>query len=161
MKDILEKISSYNIFNYLLPGILFVIIAKSTTDYNLIQKDNIIGAFLYYFIGMTISRFGSIIIEPILKEAKFLKFRDYKHYVNACKKDSKIELLLEVSNTYRTLLSMIITLFLSKIYNLLSIKFNLDDSISLIIVSFFIFILFLFSYKKQTNFIIKRINANN
>lgn len=161
MKDSLEKISSYNIFNYLFPGILFVIIAKSTTDYNLVQKDNIIGAFLYYFIGMTISRFGSVIIEPILKEAKFLKFRDYKHYVNACKKDSKIELLLEVSNTYRTLLSMIITLFLSKIYNLLSIKFNLDDSISLIIVSFFIFILFLFSYKKQTNFIIKRINANN
>lgn len=161
MKDILEKISSYNIFNYLFPGILFVIIAKSTTDYNLIQKDNIIGAFLYYFIGITISRFGSVIIEPILKEAKFLKIRDYKHYVNACKKDSKIELLLEVSNTYRTLLSMIITLFLSKIYNLLSIKFNLDDSISLIIVSFFIFILFLFSYKKQTNFIIKRINANN
>jgi hypothetical protein len=161
MKDILEKISSYNIFNYLFPGILFVIIAKSTTDYNLVQEDNIIGAFLYYFIGMTISRFGSVIIEPILKEAKFLKFKDYKHYVNACKKDSKIELLQEVSNTYRTLLSMIITLFLLKIYNLLSIKFNLDSSITLVIVSSFIFILYLFSYKKQTNFIIKRIDANN
>ena len=37
MKEIIEKISSYNIFNYLLPGIIFVCISKEFTDYSFIQ----------------------------------------------------------------------------------------------------------------------------
>ena len=98
MKDILDKLTSYNIFNYLFPGVLFVIIAKATTDYNFVQEDNLLGAFLYYFIGMTISRFGSVIIEPLFKKIKLVKYRDYKEFIDASKKDSKIELLLEVNN---------------------------------------------------------------
>ena len=99
MKDILDKLTTYNIFNYLFPGVLFVIIAKATTDYDFIQEDNLLGAFLYYFIGMTVSRFGSVIIEPLFKKIKFLNFRDYKEYVVASKQDTKIELLSEVNNT--------------------------------------------------------------
>ena len=60
IKEILEKISSYNIFNYLFPGILFVFIANALIGYNLIQENILIGVFLYYFIGMAISRVGSI-----------------------------------------------------------------------------------------------------
>ena len=118
MKDILDKLTSYNIFNYLFPGVLFVIIAKATTDYNFIQEDNLLGAFLYYFIGMTVSRFGSVIIEPLFKKIKFLKFRDYKEYVVASKQDTKIELLSEVNNTYRTLNSMMFLLLILKLYNI-------------------------------------------
>lgn len=160
MKDIIDKISSYNIFNYLFPGVLFVVIAKNLTDYDFIQEDNILGAFLYYFIGMVISRFGSVIIEPFLKKVKFLKFREYHKYVTASKKDSKIELLSEVNNTYRTLNSMIILLLLTKLYNLLSIKFHFDISVSIVTLTILIFILFIFSYRKQTNYITKRIDAN-
>jgi hypothetical protein len=160
MKDIIDKISSYNIFNYLFPGVLFVIIAKHFTDYILVQEDNLLGAFLYYFIGMIISRFGSLIIEPILKKIKFLKFREYNRYVNASKKDSKLELLSEVNNTYRTLNSMIISLLFLKIYNSIEAKFEIDSSVSLIIFTVFVFLLFIYSYRKQTNYITKRIDAN-
>jgi hypothetical protein len=160
VKDILDKISTYNIFNNLFPGVLFVVIAKKMTDYNLILKDSILGVFLYYFIGMVISRFGSIVIEPILKKVKILKFKDYQNYVNASKKDSKIELLSEVNNTYRTINSMIFLLLLTKFFNYLSIKFQFDNSISIIIITILTFILFIFSYRKQTNYIIKRIDAN-
>jgi hypothetical protein len=160
MKDIIDKISSYNIFNYLFPGVLFVIIAKYLTDFNFIQKDNLEGAFLYYFIGMVISRLGSVIIEPFLNKIKFLKFREYKRYVNASKKDPKIELLSEVNNTYRTLNSMMILLLLLKIYNIFSIKFEFDISVSLVVLTILILILFIFSYRKQTNFITKRIDAH-
>ena len=45
----------------------------------------------------------TVIIEPILKKTNFVKFRDYPDYINASKKDGKIELLSEVNNTYRTL----------------------------------------------------------
>ena len=160
MKDIIDKISSYNIFNYLFPGVLFVIISKRLTDYDFVQDDNILGAFLYYFIGMVISRFGSVIIEPILKKVKFLKFREYNKYVIASKKDSKIELLSEVNNTYRTLNSMMISILCLKIYKSIETKFSLDNSVSLVILTILIFILFIFSYRKQTNYITKRIDAN-
>jgi hypothetical protein len=161
MKDLLDKLTSYNIFNYLFPGILFVVIAKSTTDYNLIQENNLLGAFLYYFIGMTISRFGSVIIEPVLRKAKFLKFREYKDFISASKKDEKIELLSEVNNTYRTLISMLFLLLLLKLYNYVALLFQLENTISLIILTFLITTLYLFSYRKQTNFVVKRIDANN
>lgn len=160
MKDIIDKISSYNIFNYLYPGILFVIIAKHLTDYNFIQEDDLLGVFLYYFIGMIISRFGSVILEPFLKKIKFLKFSEYKKYVNASKQDTKIELFSEVNNTYRTLNSMMILLLVLKLYNNLSERFEFDSSISIIILTVLIFVLFIFSYRKQTNYITKRIEAN-
>lgn len=58
MKEILEKVSSYNLFNYLLPGTVFVFVLSKISGYNFIQKDLLIGAFLYYFIGLVISRIG-------------------------------------------------------------------------------------------------------
>jgi hypothetical protein len=161
MKDILDKISSYNIFNYLFPGVLFVILAKSTTSYDFVQEDNLLGAFLYYFIGMTISRFGSVIVEPILKSIKFLKFTDYKRYVHASKQDSKVDLLSEVNNTYRTLNAMMFLLLLLKGYNLLSERFLFNNTVALGILTLLIFTLYLFSYRKQTNYITKRIEANH
>lgn len=161
IKDILDKISSYNIFNYLLPGTLFVFLTKEFAGYNMIQENNLIGAFLYYFVGMVVSRFGSLFIEPFLKKIKFVKFSDYKNFVKASKNDNKIELLSEVNNTYRTLLSMFILLSLLKTYLDLKIRFNILHTTSIILLVSFLIILFLFSYRKQTNYITKRIEANN
>ena len=161
MKDLLDKLTTYNIFNYLLPGVLFVVIAKALTDYDLIQENNLLGAFLYYFVGMTVSRFGSVIIEPILRKIKFLEFREYKDFVNASKKDVKIELLSEVNNTYRTLISMLFLLLLLKLYNVLAVFFQIENTISFIALTILISILYLFSYRKQTNFVVIRIDANN
>ncbi len=116
MKDLLSKLSSYNLFNYLLPGIIFVVLAKDLCNYSFIQQDIVIGVFLYYFIGLVISRFGSLVIEPLLRHVSFLKFADYKDFVAASKIDEKIELFSEVNNTYRTLCSLFILLGLLKIY---------------------------------------------
>lgn len=160
MKEILDKLSSYSIFNYLLPGIIFIIIAKETTDYNFVQENNLLGGFLYYFIGMIISRFGSVIIEPILKKVNFLKFRDYPDYIYVSKQDSKIELLSEVNNTYRTLNSMMFLLLILKLYNYCSNKLELNHTTALLILTILMLVLFLFSYRKQTNYITKRIDTN-
>ena len=160
MKDLLDKLTSYNIFNYLLPGILFVVILNEITNYNLILENNLLGAFLYYFIGMTISRLGSVIIEPILKKLKFLIFSDYKDFVNASKKDEKIELLSEVNNTYRTLTTMLLLLLIVKLHHYSSQYFQINNSISLTIVAILTTALYLFSYQKQTNYVRKRIDAN-
>jgi len=160
LKEVFDKISSYNIFNYLLPGILFIYLTKEISGYNLIQENNLVGAFLYYFSGMVVSRFGSLIIEPFLKWIKFVKFKDYKSFVNVSKNDSKIELLSEVNNTYRTLLSMLVLLCSQYLYLKAKNAFSISHTTTLILVTVFITILFLFSYRKQTAYISKRIEAS-
>jgi hypothetical protein len=93
MNELLTKLSSYNLFNYLLPGVLFAILASETTPHQFIQKDIITGVFFYYFLGLVVSRFGSLVIGPILKSLSFVKFADYKAFVAASKKDPQIEIL--------------------------------------------------------------------
>ena len=160
MKELLDKISSYNIFNYLFPGILFAVISKQLTGYSFLQDNLIIGAFVYYFIGLVISRFGSLSIEPLLRKLSFLKFANYKDFVSASKKDSKIELLSEINNMYRTLSSMFVLLLLLKLYELIESKVPILKDWSTYILLALLLVMFLFSYRKQTNYITKRIKSN-
>ena len=161
MKDILGKISSYNFFNYLLPGVLFVVILDELTTYSLTQENLIIGAFVYYFVGLVISRFGSLIIEPILKKVSFLEFSDYSDFVSASKQDSEIKIFSEVNNMYRTFISMLALLILLKLYELLAVKFLVPSEWNLYLLAIILLIMFLFSYRKQTRYISKRIKVNN
>lgn len=160
MKDLIDKLSSYNIFNYLFPGVVFVVISSKLTTYNFIQQDILVGAFLYYFIGLVISRIGSIFIEPFLKFIKFLNFAEYKRFVKASKADTRIDTLSEVNNMYRTICSLFLMLVTIKGYDWLSTKWIFLSERKIECLTLFLFILFLFSYRKQTNYITKRICAN-
>jgi len=159
MKDLFDKISSYNLFNYLLPGILFAVIANFFTTFSFIQEDIVLGAFVYYFIGLVISRFGSLIVEPFLKRISFVKFADYKDFISASKKDPKIELLSEGNNTYRTLSAMFILLLLLKLYDLVEVRFPLLRTWNSGLFIVIALCMFLCSYRKQTEYIKKRITA--
>lgn len=160
MKDLIDKLSSYNIFNYLFPGVVFVVISSKLTTYNFIQQDILVGSFLYYFIGLVISRIGSIFIEPFLKFIKFLKFAEYKRFVKASKADTRIDTLSEVNNMYRTICSLFLMLVTIKGYDWLSTKWIFLSERKIECLTLFLFLLFLFSYRKQTNYITKRIDAN-
>ena len=75
MDTFLEKISSYNIFNYLLPGVIFTIFFQKITNLVIFQNNTILDAFLVYFIGLVINRVGSLCIEPILEKLKLINQR--------------------------------------------------------------------------------------
>jgi len=158
MKEFIDKISSYNLFNYLFPGILYVIILKEITSYNIVQDNLILGVFLYYFIGLVISRFGSLIIEPLLKKLKIVSFIDYSDFINASKNDNKIEIFSEINNMYRTLVSLFFVVFLSKLYQVLVNNFIICNLFLPYLLVFLIFIIFLFSYRKQTKYIVDRVD---
>jgi hypothetical protein len=160
MKEFLEKISSYNLFNNLLPGILFVIITKHTTIYDFVQSDILLGLFLYYFIGLIISRIGSLVIEELLKKTNFIKYCDHKDFAEAQKRDKKIDVFLEINNIYRTLIAMCFLLLLLKLYEFCSLKFQFSGTITHIVLVIFILVLFLFSYRKQTKYVVKRVSYN-
>ncbi len=159
MKDILDKITSYHLFNYLIPGVLFVVIVDKFTMFSFIQEDLIIGAFVYYFIGLVISRFGSLVIEPVLKKISFLKFAKYTDFVSASKKDPSIDAFSEINNMYRTFVAMFILVGLTRLYQGVEFKFPILVGWSPYILISLLFIMFIFSYKKQTDYIRKRVES--
>jgi hypothetical protein len=160
MKDLLDKLSSYNLFNYLLPGILFAFFTEAFTHIKLLQKDLIVGVFLYYFLGLVISRVGSLIIEPVLKKIRFVEFAPYQDYVKASKIDTKIDVLSEANNMYRTFCALFLLIDIVVFYDFLSQKYLVIEVLSPYLCLIFLLILFLVSYRKQTAYIKKRISAN-
>ena len=157
MKELLDKITSYNLFNYLLPGVIFAVLASTFTEIDLIQDDVITGAFLYYFIGIIVSRFGSLFFEPFLKWSKFVRFENYENYLLACEKDSKIESLLETSNMYRTFAALFASLLSLKAYLAVERTLPTLGEYRAWVAIIFLLGLFLFSYRKQTKHIASRI----
>jgi hypothetical protein len=157
MNELLNKVSSYNIFNYLLPGIVFAVLASEILHYPLVQRNLLTAAFLYYFVGMVVSRFGSLIIQPVLRKLSLVRFEHYDHFIDAEKKDPKIEVLSEVNNTYRTFCALFILLLLLKLYlkveNRLPCLRQWDETI----LAALLLALFIFAYRKQTAFIKSRI----
>ena len=67
-EKIVDRISSYNLFNYALPGTIFVYTSKCLLNKNILVNSWIENFILCYFIGMILSRIGSLIIEPLLKK---------------------------------------------------------------------------------------------
>ena len=158
MDGLLDKISSYNIFNYLLPGSLFAVIADAVTGYRFIQEDIIVGLFLYYFIGLVVSRIGSLVIEPVLKAVRFVTFVDYGKFVEASKADSKIDVLSETNNMYRTLCALFLLLLLVVLFDRFAplLPWLVDGAPYIAGVA--LLIMFLFAYRKQTAYIVGRVN---
>lgn len=160
MKDILDKIGTYNIFNYLLPGIIFSVFVTKITRYNLVQEDVLVGAFVYYFIGSVVSRIGSLIIEPLFKWSGFIAFAPYTDFVAASKADAKIEVLSEANNMYRTICSLFLCIAVVYGYESVAARIELLNKILPTLCVIGLLILFSFSYRKQTAYINKRVSAN-
>ena len=117
MESLLEKISSYNILNNLIPGAVFVFLGKLLDIISLPLDGIVESIFVYYFCGMIISRIGSLVIGGIFERLKWIKYASKAEYVAAVKKDARIESLLETSNMYRTCASLFLTLGFVKVYS--------------------------------------------
>jgi len=154
MNDLMNKVSSYNLFNYLLPGAIFAVFIEKTTTYKILQSDMLINAFMIYFIGLIISRVGSLLIEPILK--KIVKFAKYEDFITASKEDEKIYILSESNNMYRTFIALFSILIIFKLYDNYC---SICKEYNIYIFPLLLLILFIFSYMKQTKYITKRVNA--
>jgi len=160
MNELLSKLSSYNILNYLVPGAVFSILAERMS---LIKSPDLIAEQLvwFYFMGMVISRLGSIIVEPILKSIGFVNYSDYGDYLAACRIDQKIEIMVEASNTYRTIATVFLSLLICTLFMSASEWFEIDERLRGNIAIALLFALFLLSFRKQVNFITGRVNHCN
>lgn len=163
MEKFIDKLSSYNLLNNMLPGAVFCYVLNVLMNINILRDKIIENLFIYYFIGMIISRIGSVIVEPICKKFKVVKFAPYKEFINASLKDDKINILSETNNTYRTMLSSFLILAIIKIYLFIAYKIVWLSKFTAALIIICLIILFVFSYRKQTDYIrnrVKHINGN-
>ncbi len=65
--SLFEKISSYNLFNYLFTGAVFLIGVDRIAGTQCVAWSLIAFVLVAYFMGMVLSRIGSLIIEPVLE----------------------------------------------------------------------------------------------
>lgn len=159
MADLIDKLTTYNLFNYLLPGTIFAALATTFTEYALLQDDLLVAFFVYYFAGLIISRIGSLGVEPVLKKLKVVTYAPYEDYVTAAAADPRLDTLSEVNNTYRTIVSMLLCLAALKCFEVLVERVEPPSWIPPVVLMVFLFVLFLLSYRKQTSYIYKRINT--
>lgn len=160
MKELLDKISSYNIFNFLFPGVVFSAFASKLTSYNFLQEDVFTGVFVYYFIGAVISRIGSVLVEPALRKTKIVSFSTYEDFIHASKADSKLEVLSETNNMYRTICALLMSVAAIYLYDKAERYFAFSNSVTPVVCVVGLLTLFIFSYRKQTAYIKGRVSAN-
>jgi hypothetical protein len=160
MKELLDKITSYNLFTNLFPGVIFCLFSGKISSIDLLQNDIIVGVFIYYFVGLIISRVGSIIVEPILKKTRIAVFCDYKNFIKASKNDPKIETLSETNNTFRNLISTILCLLLLGLFSIFEAKAPIITNYRYLVLALFLLLILVFSYRKQTKYICKRVDVN-
>lgn len=161
MESLIEKLSSYNILNNLIPGAVFVFMAK-VLNIVLFPIDGIVESiFVYYFCGMIVSRIGSLVIETVFEKFKWIEYDTKAEYVNAVKKDERIETLLETSNMYRTCAGLFLALATVKGYVILAGAVAIPKHITIWLVIVALLVLFSASFVKQTRHIGRRIAAVN
>lgn len=161
MPSLLEKLSSYNLFNNLLPGVIFSALVSRYTSYSLLFDDVVVGLFMYYFVGVVIGRVGSLVVEPLLKKFGFIEYAEYADYLRASKKDAGIELLLESSNTYRTICTAFLLIAVAVGTDAIGARYPAMIGWLCLGLGLGIAALFAFAFQKQTAYIVKRVKAGN
>jgi hypothetical protein len=155
MESLVEKVSSYNILNFLLPGATFLFLSRYFTGIEMVPEQVVGQVVIAYFVGLILSRTGSLILEELLKATNILKKIDYKDYIETSRKDEKISTLLETCNMYRTFAAgsivAVASALLSASVELFSGQMFLMLMISLLLAASFI---------KQHSYITKRVAAN-
>lgn len=158
MEDIANKISEYDILNTLLPGVIFNRFLELILDLSLSGQEIICNFFVYYFIGLVISRIGSLAIDEVFAKLNIVKKANYESFIKSEKKDKKIKLLLARANSYRTFVALFLVLLVTEIAYSIIIKKSINTFSY--IVTIIMIIVFTLSYIKQTNYIVNRVSYN-
>jgi len=160
VNDFMKQLSSYNLLNCLLPGVVFVELGAQILELTVPRDNLLVAAFMYYFVGLLVSRAGSLILEPFLKGVGFVVFADHFDFVKASKVDSKIDVLTETNNTYRTMAACVLLLLVLEFWQWFVGQVPVVARAGVPMMSVAVAMLLLFSYRKQTNYIRNRVEAN-
>lgn len=145
--------------NNFLPGAFFCILFRWQTGVGYEVNDTATEILVFYFISMIISRFGSIILEPLCKKLRFIEKEDYEDYIEASKRDPKIETLSTKNNMYRTFAAAVILCGIVWVVQCIAEKRAALRAVTITMGWIALFVLLLMAYRKQNDFVCKRIRA--
>ena len=111
----LKKVSSYQLFNNFFPGVVFVTFLEQYTRFEILSGSVLQQVFVYYFVGMVLSRVGSLLMEPWFKCWKIVEYAKYEDYNKARRQEAKLDILTETNNTFRTLASAFLCLMVASL----------------------------------------------
>lgn len=160
MEKLLEKISSYQLLNFLFTGAVCWFIL-SYLGLQVLHGTSICQTIVgCYFLGMTMSRIGSLVVEEIFKKIGWIQKIDYVKQVKADKRDVKVELMLSLCNTYRTLAAVFFTILLLLILSCIfpsniGLRHNAAHFIFIITLT----AIYMFAFVKQHNYLKDRIDV--
>ena len=156
---VFAKISNYNILNNFIPGAILCVVFKYLVGYDFMNVSPLELIVIFYFAGMVNGRIGSIIVEWMLKKISWVTFRDHQSFVKAEQKDNKISSLVEVNNLYRSMITVSFTALFVKLYYV-GVEQHWDfGNISEWILLVAMLFLFGAAYRKQTDYIVSRIDC--
>jgi hypothetical protein len=161
MNELLAKLTSYNIFNNLVPGALYCLAAKWLRIIDLTSTDVATNLLTYYLVGMALSRIGSLIIEPAMKRLNLISYSEYANFVRAAAKDPKVDILVETNNTYRSVSAALICLALGYLLTWIPAPVEIGPEWQKLGVVTALALLFTASYAKQTGYIKARVDAHH
>lgn len=161
LKSFSEKVSSYQIFTFLFPGAVFLAILSNAYSKTVPEISIWEELFLCYTVGMIISRIGTLLLEEFLfwlgkRFGGFLERIDYNNIILAERKDTKVNMLLQVSNTYRTMAAVFLTLLIVAAVNHCT-SLDLQFSCGVVWFSVIMVLLFSLSFIKQYKYAKKRV----
>ena len=143
METLLSLLSTYELFNNIFPGIIFSYFLNLEGYTLVVEKIDVYEKlFIYYFIGLIISRIGSLFLEPLFRKLKIIKFADYTKFLKVEEKDNIIVFFFN---------------FLYLLYLILENNFLFCTLLAKLLIILSFFFLFVFSYRKQTEYIRKRV----
>lgn len=152
---LIRQITSYNLFNYLLPGTIFCFLMNKMFGYPFLVDSLFVSFFVYYFVGLAISRVGSLIVEWVLKKLKLVRYAPYGDFLKASAVDPKVDDLSEQNNVYRTLISLPICMFVFLLISSLLKHFDVPLLYQQIVLLIALLVLFFFSYIKQSEYVVE------
>ncbi len=161
MNNVIEKLGSYQIMTNLLPGAFFGIALRFFFELSLPTENIGEEILVYYFIGFAINRIGSLIVKPILEKMKFIQEAPYPDYLKAVKVDAKLDILSETNNYFRSSLTCFVLLPIVALMHMLIANVSWIEKCWKGCVIAFLIVLFLFSYRKQTDIVKRRTEAIN
>ena len=150
----ISKLSQYNIFTNLIPGTILCLVLEYVVGYEVLITDNTFFLFVvFYFSGIVANRISSLVVSPLLQLIHVVSLMPYDEYVKAEKQDSKIAILSQENNMFRAFAGVFAISIIAKL--IAYIPFVQNNGELFLILG--LFTLFVLAYRKQTNFIKKRI----
>ncbi len=160
LKLTIEKISQYCFLTNILPGTVLCILLRYVVGYDLlVYREWYLMGIVFYFVGIVNNRFGSLCVDYILKKLHIVTFVPYKDFISAEQKDAKITKLSIENNIFRSYISVCFLTLLALLFKLIANNCSFIDNNKAVIIIILLLILFVLSYRKQTNYVKKRIEA--